>query len=78
MIQEQFKDTIEKIREGLPHGAMTKIAESSGFSIGYISRFFDGDYMVTKENKDILLAAQAILREEKSALDEINKSLKSK
>jgi hypothetical protein len=57
------KDTLKKIKEGLPFGGLKLLAERAGYSTNFLHKFFRGDATVNEDNKKILLEASKIIRE---------------
>lgn len=61
----EITKTLAKIAKELPKGAISQIADKTGFSQPYVSKFFNGEYNLSEKNMPILDAAEAILQEQR-------------
>lgn len=66
----QISKDLKIIGQGLPYGALKRIAEKNNVSQAYVSKFFNGEYELTDENTKLLNEAEIILTEE-AAKDQV-------
>jgi hypothetical protein len=57
------KDTLQKIRFALPFGGMKKLHERTGYSTGFLSRFFQGHANINEKNQIIISEANKLIRD---------------
>jgi hypothetical protein len=75
MNEQLYKpEDLQKIRIALPFGGMKLLAEKSGYSTGFLSRFFRGQANINKKNQIIISEASKIIRD----YQDKSESLKSK
>ncbi len=73
------KDTLDKLKAALPHGAIKQIATTLSYSYEYTCGVFSGKF---NTNLDMIREAQKIIRDAKDNKEtlekEINNTLKTK
>lgn len=63
------KETLEALRNELPHGAMIEIAEKTNYSLGYVSQIFRGEKPITLENISMIHEAQKLIRNHRDKIE---------
>lgn len=58
------KTELKKISNDIPFRKKEVIAKKTGYSTGYLSRFFAGEYPITSENVCIIVEAKRIIQKE--------------
>ena len=69
------KTQLKQIKSDLPHGGMTRIAETLGVSRQFVSQVFSGDLTITESCMPVLTEASKLIAEEKQKAEEFSKSL---
>ena len=74
---EISKEQLSKLRDKLPNGAQSKIAETEDFSLNYVNMVLNGKVDITDSNKRVITAALKIVNENKIENQLISEQLKN-
>lgn len=69
------KEKLDKIRENLPLGSYSKIAEAAGFSEAYVNMVMRGERPLNTNNITIVKIAIQLVEEKAKELKEITEKL---
>lgn len=70
------KQDLKKLKEGLEHGDIDKIAKETSYDRSYVSTFLSGNVEVNKDNEAILRATMKRIRENRQRKEELQKQIK--
>ncbi|MES2395624.1 MAG: hypothetical protein V4549_06460 [Bacteroidota bacterium] len=71
------KETLDAIREELPHGAQMDIAKEAGYTDEYVNMVLRASKPITDSNKVIITIAQRIIREKRAEEEAIKKDIEN-
>lgn len=69
------KEKLDKIRENLPFGSYSKIAEAAGFSETYVNMVMRGERPLNTNNITIVKIAIQLVEEKANELKEITEKI---
>lgn len=69
------KEKLDKIRENLPVGSYSKIAEATGFSESYVNMVMRGERPLNTNNIKIVKISIQLVEEKAKELEELTKKI---